>query len=164
MFEKGNPGRPKGSTNRINIDIRQKFYTVYETIGKEEKLSGDDAFRLWARLNKKTFYSLFCKLAPTNIDISDNRQHESFMDRMAKEMLLKEAQVVEVKTIDIKPQLDTNQDNMSSKSMGNDTIIAPSNGGYMGDNDIYNIDNNDNNSPPLVDAHNKLLSDDASEG
>ena len=143
MFENGNklsPGRKKGSVNRINIDIRQKFYTVYEDIGKEEKLDGDESFRVWARSNKKTFYSLFCKLAPTNLNINDNRQHESFIDRMAKEMLLKEVEVVEVKAIDIKSQLanqDTNQDNMSSKPMGNDTDIVHGNGGYMGDNDIH---------------------------
>lgn len=133
--QSGNPaGREKGSVNRINIDIRQKFYHVYEDMGKEEKISGDDAFRVWARSNKKTFYSLFAKLAPTNLNINDNREHESFMDRMAKELLLKEAQVTEVKQVTLNQ--DNNPDNISTQlSMGKDAIISPSNGGHMGDND-----------------------------
>ena len=137
VFQVGNklsPGR-KGSPNKINIDIRQKFYTVYETIGKEEDLSGDDAFRVWARSNKKTFYSLFAKLAPTNLNIHDSREHESFMDRMAKEMLLKEAQVIEAKQVTLNQ--DNDQANISSQlPMGKDTNIIPSNGGHMGDDTI----------------------------
>ncbi len=130
VFEKGNPGRPKGIQNKINIDIRQKFYKVYEDMGKNTGISGDEAFSVWARGHKKVFYSLFAKLAPTNLNINDNRQHESFMDRMAKEMLLKEAEVTEVKQVTL--HQDNNQDNISTQSpMG----IDPSNGGHMGDND-----------------------------
>ena len=150
MFEKGNSGRPKGSTNRINIDIRQKFYKVYDDMGENTGISGDEAFIVWARSNKKTFYTLFAKLAPTNLNINDNRQHESFIDRMAKDILLKEAQVVEVQAIETQSQLvnqDTNQDNMSSKSMGNDTDIVHGNGGHMGDNDIHKEVNH-----PIIEA------------
>ena len=128
MFKKGNPygqlTSRKGIANKFNIDIRQKFYNFYENMGGDEK-NGDEAFREWARSNKKTFYSLFCKLAPTNLNITDNRQHESFIDRMAVQMLEAEAKVIESKVIETKSQLD----------MGQDTIISPSNGGHMGDND-----------------------------
>jgi hypothetical protein len=134
--ESGNPtGRKKGEVNKLNIDIRQKFYKVYENMGEDEKISGDEAFIVWARGHKKVFYSLFAKLAPTNLNINDSREHESFMDRMAKEMLLKEAQVTEVKQVTTNP--DNNVDNMSSlESMGNDTIITPSNGGHMGNDSV----------------------------
>ena len=123
--QSGNPaGREKGSVNRINIDIRQKFYKVYETIGKEEDISGDNAFRLWARANKKTFYSLFCKLAPTNLnlDIHDSRQHESFIDRMAVQMLEAEAKVIDTKVIETKSQLDMGNNTDIGGHMGNDVI------------------------------------------
>lgn len=126
MFEAGNPGRPKGSVNRINIDIRQKFYKVYDDMGTNIKQDGDTAFLVWARSNKKTFYSLFCKLAPTNIDISDNRQHESFIDRMAQTMLEAEAKVIDSKLIESQSQL----------PMGNDTNIVHGNGGHMGNDTI----------------------------
>lgn len=109
VFGIGNPGRPKGITNKLNIDIREKFYRVYDNMGIDQKQDGDTAFLVWARSHKKVFYSLFAKLAPTNLNINDSREHESFIDRMAKEMLLREAQVIEAK------QLDTNQDNMSIK-------------------------------------------------
>lgn len=161
MFEKGNPGRPKGSANRLNIDIRQKFYKVYDDMGENAKQDGDTAFLVWARSNKKTFYSLFAKLAPTNLNINDSREHESFMDRMAKDMLLKEAQVIEAEQVTTNQ--DNNQDNMSSQlSMGKDTDIIPSNGGHMGNNDVDNTNNNDNNSPSLTDDCKNPLSGDAS--
>lgn len=123
--ESGNPaGRPKGAVSRINIDIRQKFYKVYDDIGKEEKTDGDEAFRVWARSNKKAFYTLFAKLAPTNIDIHDSRQHESFIDRMAKEMLLKEAQVTEVKAI---PLNGANKSQpIDTKQLNLDEVVSPS--------------------------------------
>ena len=145
--QSGNPaGREKGSVNRINIDIRQKFYKVYDNIGKEDNLNGDESFRVWARSNKKTFYSLFCKLAPTNLNITDNRQHESFIDRMAVQMLEAEAKVIDTKVIDTKSQLD----------MGQDTIISPSNGGHMGTNDS----NKDMDYPINEQKSKKVVSDD----
>lgn len=131
--ESGNPtGRKKGEVNKLNIDIRQKFYKVYENMGKDEKISGDEAFSVWARGHKKVFYSLFAKLAPANLNINDNRQHESFMDRMAREML--EAEVVEVKTIETKSQLGNDKPQSSQLPMGKDAIVSPSNGGHMGNN------------------------------
>lgn len=162
--ESGNPsGRKKGEVNKLNIDIRQKFYGVYENMGKDEKISGDTAFLVWARGHKKVFYSLFAKLAPTNLNIHDSREHESFMDRMAKEILLKEAQVIDVK------QVTTNQDNdqddiPNQLPMGKDSIITPSNGGHVGNDSMDNTDNNDNNSPPSTDDLKNLLNGDAGEG
>lgn len=134
--QSGNPtGRKKGEVNKLNIDIRQKFYKVYDNMGKDDKLDGDMAFLVWARSHKKVFYSLFAKLAPTNLNITDSREHEGFMDRMAKEMLLKEAQVIEAKQVTL-----NNGDNSNSQitqlPMGNDTNIIPSNGGHMGDDTI----------------------------
>lgn len=132
MFQKGNTyaSSRKGKPNKLNIDVREKFYNVYDTIGEEEKQTGDEAFRVWARSNKRIFYSLFCKLAPTNIDITDNRQHESFMDRMAKEML--EAEVLEVKAIETKSQLGDDKLQSSQLPMGKDAVVTPLNGGHMG--------------------------------
>lgn len=136
LFKTGNQcgqGRKSGSTNKLNIDIRQKFYNVYENMGEEDKIDGDTAFLVWARGHKKVFYSLFAKLAPTNLNIHDSREHESFIDRMAKEMLLKEAQVIEAKQVTTNQ--DNSQDNISSQlPMGNDTDTVRGNGGHMGDN------------------------------
>lgn len=152
-------GRKPGSANKLNIDIRQKFYKVYDDMGADQKQDGDKAFLVWARGHKKVFYSLFAKLAPTNLNINDNRQHESFMDRMAKEMLLKEAEVVEVKQVTTSQ--DSNQDNMSTQSpMGNNVVITPLNGGHMGNDDIDKELNH-----PIINAKSKeVVSSDDVEG
>ena len=150
MFQLGNTYATsrKNKPNKLNIDIREKFYKVYEDIGKDDKLTGDEAFCVWARGHRKTFYSLFAKLAPTNLnlDIHDSRQHESFIDRMAVQMLEAEAKVIESKVIETKSQLD----------MGQDTIISPSNGGHMGTNDS----NKDMDYPINEQKSKKVVSDD----
>ena len=110
MFKKGNSygqlTSRKGTPNKLNIDIREKFYNAYENMGEADKISGDQAFLEWARKNPKTFYTLFAKLAPTNLNIHDGREHESFIDRMAQEMLQEaQAKTLEESDVNGKPKL-----------------------------------------------------------
>ncbi len=84
-------GRPKGSKNKLNIDVQQKFYYVFENM--EEEKTGDEAFLAWGRENIKLFYILFSKLLPKNVDVDVNlRKHENFVDSIAKRELIAEAQ------------------------------------------------------------------------
>lgn len=124
-------GRRKGSKNKITMDIRDKFYHVYDDMGKLDKVSGDEAFLNWARINKKTFYTLFAKLAPTNLNIHDGREHESFIDRMANQIL--EANAVQVDTIDTLDNKDTltidhvdESQVVSIKGVNLDEVVSPS--------------------------------------
>ena len=105
LFQKGNPGKQKGTKNKLNIDIRDKFYHAYDEMGVNSKQTGDQAFFAWARKNKKTFYTLFAKLAPTNLNIHDGREHESFIDRMTQQIL--EANATQIGTLDTLDNKDT---------------------------------------------------------
>lgn len=134
-------GRRKGSRNKITIDIREKFYHTYNDMGKLDKVSGDQAFLNWARINKKTFYSLFAKLAPTNLNIHDGREHESFIDRMALQMLEANAVVIDDPMLPpVNPDVLQSNDHVdtltidrddesqvvSSKGVNLDLVVSPS--------------------------------------
>ena len=131
LFKPGCAGRQKGSKNKLNIDIREKFYHVYDDMGKNVDTSGDEAFLTWARSNKKTFYTLFAKLAPTNLNIHDGREHESFIDRMTQQIL--EANATQIDTLDTLNNKDTmtiDHDDKSqvvgTKGVNLDLVVSPS--------------------------------------
>lgn len=134
-FQKGNTlgslANRKGSKNKITMDIRDKFYHVYDDMGKIDKVTGDEAFLKWARLNKKTFYTLFAKLAPTNLNIHDGREHESFIDRMTQQIL--EANATQIDTLDTLNNKDTmtidhsdTSQVVDTKGVNLDLVVSPS--------------------------------------
>lgn len=135
LFQKGNPGKQHGVKNKLTIDIRDKFYQSYESIGINDNITGDEAFFAWSRQNKKTFYTLFAKLAPTNLNIHDGREHESFIDRMAQQIFEADAKVLDV--VDAPHTIASNQDTMTitrtdksqvidSKQVNLDEVVSPS--------------------------------------
>ena len=79
-FENGNvsgKGRPKGSNNKLNIDVRASFYYVYENMVPGQ--TGEAAFLEWGRLNKNLFYTLFSKLLPKEIKVEEVNHHEAYI-------------------------------------------------------------------------------------
>lgn len=156
MFQTGNPGRPKGSLNKVkNVDIRAQVYDVFDRLGENKKMTGTEFFLSWARKNPRLFYTgIFIKICPAQLDITDNRQHESFIDRMAQTMLEAEAKVIDSKVIDTHSQLQGIQSSSKALPMGKDTNIVHGNGGHMEDNDIDKEVNH-----PIIKAE---LSDDVS--
>ena len=58
-FEKGNPGRPKGSVNRFT-NLRKAFLAAFEAIG------GQEALGKWAKQkeNRGDFYRMLARMLP----------------------------------------------------------------------------------------------------
>jgi len=64
-FEKGNPGRPRGSRNRFT-NLRKAFLVAFEEIG------GQEALARWARQskNKGEFYRMLARMLPREPEMS----------------------------------------------------------------------------------------------
>lgn len=108
LFQQGHklsPGRKKGSVNKLNVDVLQTFYYVYENMDKN--LSGNEAFLEWGRKNQKLFYVLFSKLIPKSLDIDISvNKHEDFVKNLAKDRLIKQAQAKQLDTDDCNTNAD----------------------------------------------------------
>ena len=69
-FEKGNPGRAKGSTNKFT-NLKQAFLDVFEKIEEESKKNSEiKSFYQWVLKNDRNrgmFYQLISKMLPSNV-------------------------------------------------------------------------------------------------
>ena len=91
LFKKGHnlaTGRPKGSKNRYNRDIRQVFHDVYEEMGSnvidektQKPLTGHEAMLAWARTCPTEFYRLYGKMIPSTTP-PETDGHEDFVDEL----------------------------------------------------------------------------------
>ncbi len=83
-FQEGNTngvGRPKGSKNKLNIDIKNAFDNVYDKMGGEETLLK------WAQGHKKSFYEIWARMYPKKLQASiEHHPHEDFIKRCAEEL------------------------------------------------------------------------------
>lgn len=64
-FKKGNPGKPKGSSNKLTRDAKQAFQYAFDKIG------GADQLAAWAKDNTGEFYKLFARMIPVDNRHSD---------------------------------------------------------------------------------------------
>lgn len=113
LFQKGNTlgGKPKGTKNRYNRDIRQIFHEVYDAMGEHitndktgKPLTGHDAMLIWARDNPTEFYRLYGKMIPAAAEAKDDG-HEDFIDDLVfvdEQPMLVEAKDVTNKANDTK--------------------------------------------------------------
>ena len=64
QFEKGNKGKPKGSTNKLTKSVKEAFEIAFN------ELQGDENANLanWAKENTTEFYKLAAKLIPTSVN------------------------------------------------------------------------------------------------
>ena len=101
-FQKGNKFGSMvdrtGKPNKLNIDVRQKFYKVYDNMSSDDTVSGDEAFIAWGRTNPSLFYTLFAKLLPKTIDGELIHKHESFVESLAQQACIKDAQASMIDT------------------------------------------------------------------
>jgi hypothetical protein len=112
-------GRPKGSKNKINKDIRQVFHLVYEEIGSNRlseetglPMTGHEAMVDWARNNPTEFYRLYGKMIPTREELPED-QHEDFIDELVLDDEIKHVEAIEVGEIALimPPSGETKTDN-----------------------------------------------------
>lgn len=96
-------GRPKGSKNKITIDVRDQVFRAFAGMDPAGKKSGFQVFQEWARKNRKSFYlGIFAKLAEKQIDIVDKRQQESFVEDMARRILVEKEPLKAIEAIEAK--------------------------------------------------------------
>ncbi len=55
-------GRPKGSKNILQADVKQAFWNAFEEMG------GIEGLVAWAKKNPNSFYPLVAKMMPTKIE------------------------------------------------------------------------------------------------
>lgn len=70
-FKAGNPGRPKGSQNRLTKGAKEALQLAFEGIG------GVDALVAWAKKNPTPFYQLYARLIPTEHEVIAPRAFET---------------------------------------------------------------------------------------
>lgn len=63
-FKKGNPGRPKGTPNKLSKSVRE---TVLEVFNKLQAEGGPAALQNWAEKEPTEFYRIAAKLIPTEV-------------------------------------------------------------------------------------------------
>ncbi len=77
QFEEGNnfsTGRPKGSKNKMNTDIKEAFDLAFQGIG------GAKALTEWAQSHKSNFFKIYASMHPKKIQASVEHRHENFIN------------------------------------------------------------------------------------
>lgn len=64
LFQKGNPGKPKGAKNKLTKTVRE---TVLEVFNKLQEDDGPASLGNWAKKEPTEFYRIAAKLIPTDI-------------------------------------------------------------------------------------------------
>ncbi len=81
-FGEGNTngtGRPKGSRNRLNTDIKEAFDIAFQGIG------GAEALTEWARSHKSSFFKIYATMQPKKLQASVEHPHEDFIRYLQEE-------------------------------------------------------------------------------
>ncbi|MDE1828613.1 MAG: hypothetical protein KGH65_05635 [Candidatus Micrarchaeota archaeon] len=63
-FGKGNPGKPKGATNKMTRSAKEAFQIAFDELG------GAAGLVKWAKTNPEDFYKLYARLIPVDTQIS----------------------------------------------------------------------------------------------
>lgn len=64
LFQKGNPGKPKGAKNKFTKTVKETVLEVFNTLQEED---GPASLRNWAVDQPTEFYKIAAKLIPTDI-------------------------------------------------------------------------------------------------
>lgn len=64
LFQKGNPGKPKGAKNKLTKSVRE---TVLEVFNKLQENDNPASLSNWSEVNPTEFYKIAAKLIPTEV-------------------------------------------------------------------------------------------------
>lgn len=67
-FEKGNPGKPKGTPNKLTKTVKETVLAVFEELQGDEK----NNLKAFAQKYPRDFYNIAAKLIPTEVNASVN--------------------------------------------------------------------------------------------
>ncbi len=76
QFEEGNTfstGRPKGSKNKLNTDIKEAFDLAFQGIG------GAKALTEWAQSHKSSFFKIYASMHPRKLQATVENTQENFV-------------------------------------------------------------------------------------
>ena len=62
-FEKGNPGKPKGATNKLTRTVKETVLAAFEELQSDPKAN----IITWGKSNPRDFYAIAAKLIPTEV-------------------------------------------------------------------------------------------------
>lgn len=69
LFEKGNPGKPKGATNHLTRTVKETVLAVFNELQGDEK----NNLKAFAEKHPRDFYQIAAKLIPTEINAKFNK-------------------------------------------------------------------------------------------
>lgn len=71
LFQKGNPGKPKGAVTKVNKLVKDFVADVFDTLQNDPEAKEKKADLLnWAKENPKDFYTIAAKLIPLQMEHS----------------------------------------------------------------------------------------------
>ena len=84
-LQKGGPGRPIGSRNKVPASLRDDLIAVYEELG------GIQGMVEWAKAkegNRALFYRILASTLPRQVAISARLQHDHGLNKLSNDELL----------------------------------------------------------------------------
>ena len=84
-LQRGGPGRPLGSKNRVPANLRTDLITVYERLG------GIQGMVEWAKAkegNRALFYRILASTLPRQIAVSARLEHDHGLNKLSNEELM----------------------------------------------------------------------------
>ena len=84
-LQRGGPGRPIGSKNKVPANLRNDLVTVYE------KLGGIQGMVEWAKAkegNRALFYRILASTLPRQIAVSARLEHDHGLNKLSNEELM----------------------------------------------------------------------------
>lgn len=64
LFEKGNPGKPKGATNKLTKTVKETVLSVFTDLQGDEK----NSLLAFAKKYPRDFYQIAAKLIPSEVN------------------------------------------------------------------------------------------------
>ena len=84
-LQRGGPGRPMGSKNKVPANLRDDLITVYE------KLGGIQGMVEWAKAkegNRALFYRILASTLPRQVAVSARLEHDHGLNKLSNEELM----------------------------------------------------------------------------
>ena len=84
-LQRGGPGRPMGSKNKVPANLRDDLITVYE------KLGGIQGMVEWARAkegNRALFYRILASTLPRQVAVSARLEHDHGLNKLSDDELM----------------------------------------------------------------------------
>lgn len=69
LFEKGNPGKPKGAQNKLTKTVKERVLEAFNALQDDPKVN----LEAWGKKNPGLFYQIAAKLIPAELNIKESK-------------------------------------------------------------------------------------------